>query len=59
MGKPVSIMLPYAPDWRWGLGGDTTPWYPTARLFRQDVRRDWSTVIAEIAESIRDPIAPI
>ena len=59
MGKPVSIMLPYAPDWRWGLRGDTTPWYPTARLFRQDMRRDWSTVIAEVAGSIRDPIAPI
>ncbi|HEX3881552.1 MAG TPA: tetratricopeptide repeat protein [Stellaceae bacterium] len=58
MGKPVSIMLPYAPDWRWGLKGETTPWYPTARLFRQDVRRDWSTVIAQVAESIRDPIAP-
>ncbi len=45
LGKPVSIMLPYAPDWRWGLGSETTPWYPSARLFRQDIRRDWSTVI--------------
>lgn len=55
MGRPVSIMLPYAPDWRWGLGDETTPWYPTARLFRQDISRDWSTVIAQVADSLRDP----
>jgi tetratricopeptide (TPR) repeat protein len=54
LGKPVSIMLPYAPDWRWGLGSETTPWYPSARLFRQDLRRDWSTVIARVADSLRN-----
>jgi hypothetical protein len=54
LGKPVSIMLPYAPDWRWGLGSETTPWYPSARLFRQDIRRDWSTVIARVADLLRD-----
>ncbi|HEY1796447.1 MAG TPA: tetratricopeptide repeat protein [Stellaceae bacterium] len=54
MARPVSIMLPYAPDWRWGLGSDTTPWYRSVRLVRQDVRRDWSTVIESIAESLRE-----
>lgn len=54
LGKPVSIMLPYAPDWRWRLGTETTPWYPSARLFRQDIRRDWSTVIAQVADSLRE-----
>lgn len=54
LGKPVSIMLPYAPDWRWRLGSETTPWYPSARLFRQDIRRDWSAVIAQVADSLRE-----
>ena len=35
MGRPVWVLVPFAPDWRWTLNGDTTPWYPTARLFRQ------------------------
>ena len=35
LGRPVWILLPYAPDWRWALGRDDSPWYPTARLFRQ------------------------
>jgi tetratricopeptide (TPR) repeat protein len=52
MGKPVWIMIPYAPDWRWGLDGERTPWYPAARLFRQDRRRDWPAVIARIAEAL-------
>jgi ADP-heptose:LPS heptosyltransferase len=34
MKKPVWVLTPETPDWRWGLKGETTPWYPTARLFR-------------------------
>jgi tetratricopeptide (TPR) repeat protein len=49
MGKPVWIMLPYAPDWRWLVGRDDSPWYPTARLFRQSAARDWQPVVAKIA----------
>jgi hypothetical protein len=45
-------MLPYAPDWRWGLDGERSSWYPTARLFRQDDSRDWSPVIARIADAL-------
>ncbi|HWB47603.1 MAG TPA: tetratricopeptide repeat-containing glycosyltransferase family protein [Stellaceae bacterium] len=52
MGKPVWIMLPYAPDWRWLLERGDSPWYPTARLFRQDATRDWRPVIATIAAEI-------
>jgi ADP-heptose:LPS heptosyltransferase len=52
MGKPVWIMLPYAPDWRWLLDRDDSPWYPTARLFRQPRPRDWDTVARRIADSL-------
>jgi len=40
LGRPVWIMVPYSPHWCWGVGRDLTSWYPTARLFRQDVRQD-------------------
>jgi ADP-heptose:LPS heptosyltransferase len=39
LGKPVWILLPFIPDWRWLLDRDNSPWYPTARLFRQDDSR--------------------
>lgn len=53
MGKPVWIMLPYSPDWRWLLNREDTPWYPTARLFRQPEPRRWEPVIARIAGELR------
>jgi Tfp pilus assembly protein PilF len=48
MGKPVWILLPYAPDWRWLLERNDSPWYPTARLFRQSHPRDWSQVVRDV-----------
>jgi tetratricopeptide (TPR) repeat protein len=48
MGKPVWIMLRYNPDWRWLLDRDDSPWYPTARLFRQDDSRAWDSVITRV-----------
>ncbi len=53
MGKPVYILLPYiGVDWRWGIAGDTTPWYPTARLLRQPEPGDWDSVIARLAAEL-------
>jgi Tfp pilus assembly protein PilF len=52
MGKPVWIMLPFAPDWRWLLGRSDSPWYPSVRLFRQGADRRWQPVMAEIAAEI-------
>jgi tetratricopeptide (TPR) repeat protein len=52
MGKPVWILLPYAPDWRWLLDRSDSPWYPTARLFRQSRSGDWGDVARQIAEAL-------
>lgn len=53
MGHAVWVMLPFAPDYRWGVAGAATPWYPGARLFRQSARGDWSTVISEIVAGLK------
>ncbi len=52
LGKPVWLMLPFAPDWRWLLGRDDTPWYPTMRLYRQPRLGDWTSVIARIRDDL-------
>ena len=49
LGIPVWLMLPHAPDWRWMLGRDDTPWYAGMRLFRQDRPGDWPGVIKRVA----------
>jgi Flp pilus assembly protein TadD len=53
MGKPVVILLPYAADFRWMRNRDDTPWYPTAKLFRQPSFGDWDSVIARVADELR------
>jgi Tetratricopeptide repeat len=52
MGRPVWIMLPRAPDWRWLLERTDTPWYPTVRLFRQPTVRRWDDVAQTIATEL-------
>ncbi len=52
MGRPVWVLLPIAPDWRWTRDGGTTPWYPTARLFRQTSLGDWDGVLARVADEL-------
>ncbi|HKA46355.1 MAG TPA: tetratricopeptide repeat protein [Burkholderiales bacterium] len=54
MGKRVWLLLPFAPDWRWLLQRDDSPWYPTATLLRQPTIGDWASVI-ERARSIPFP----
>jgi hypothetical protein len=49
MGRDTWILLPHRPDWRWGREGATTPWYPTARLFRQPTAGDWGSVVETVA----------
>jgi len=52
IGKPVWILTPFAPDWRWMLKRQDSPWYPTARLFRQPARGDWATVVERIRQEL-------
>jgi hypothetical protein len=52
LAKPVWILLPFPPDWRWLLGSDKTRWYPTARLFRQATAGDWNGVCARVADAL-------
>jgi len=54
LGKPVWVLLPYAPDWRWLLEREDSPWYPTARLFRQPRSGDWDDVLRHIATALGD-----
>ncbi len=58
MGRPVWVLLPFAPDWRWTLDGETTPWYPTARLFRQPAIGDWDSVVARVGAELTRLFSP-
>ena len=52
VGIPVWILLPYAPDWRWGTDGETTRWYGSARLFRQPQPNDWQSVLQSVQQAL-------
>ena len=52
MGKPVWVLLPYSPDWRWLLGRDDSPWYPGARLFRQPAVGQWEPVLERVVRAL-------
>jgi hypothetical protein len=52
--KPFWVLLIFVPDWRWLLDRDDSPWYPTARLFRQDETRTWDNVIPRVHAALQD-----
>jgi tetratricopeptide (TPR) repeat protein len=52
MGKPVWLLLSFNADWRWLLGRDDSPWYPSARLFRQEIYGDWEGVVSMVAKEV-------
>jgi hypothetical protein len=52
LGLPVWLLLPHDADWRWMLGRDDSPWYPTMRLFRQPAAGDWTTVIEQVHQEL-------
>jgi hypothetical protein len=53
LGVRTWVALPYVPDWRWLLGRDDSPWYPTLRLFRQSRLGDWSSVFERMAGGLQ------
>ena len=59
LGKPVWILLPYVPDYRWLLDRDDSPWYPTARLFRQTAIRQYTDVLERMRADLRGWIAEL
>lgn len=52
MAKPVFLLLGFVADWRWLTGRDDSPWYPTARLFRQPAPGDWDAAVAALVEAL-------
>jgi hypothetical protein len=52
MGRDTWVLLPFWPDWRWMLDRADSPWYPTARLFRQSAPGGWDSVLAQVKEEL-------
>ena len=52
LGRPAWVLLPVVPSWRWMLGREDSPWYPSLRLFRQETQGDWDPVIAQLAAGL-------
>jgi len=57
IGRPIWVMLAFAPDWRWTTVGESSPWYPRARLFRQPTLGDWPSVVAVLRAELARFIA--
>ncbi len=56
LGRPTWVLLPRVPDWRWQLERADTPWYPSARLYRQTTRGDWNAVLARVASDLQSQL---
>ncbi|MFO1371560.1 MAG: hypothetical protein U1F42_03910 [Candidatus Competibacteraceae bacterium] len=54
MNKPVWVLLAQNADWRWLKGRDDSPWYPSARLFRQTAPGDWAALIVRVRQALQD-----
>jgi hypothetical protein len=53
LGRPVWVMAPYSPEWRYGFSGTAMPWYPAVRVYRQPQFGAWDPVIADVAVALR------
>jgi ADP-heptose:LPS heptosyltransferase len=59
LAAPVWGAIPFAPDWRWLLDREDSPWYPSARLFRQASPGDWAGVAERVAQALRAMSSPL
>jgi tetratricopeptide (TPR) repeat protein len=57
LGRPTWILLPFTPDYRWLLDRDDSPWYPSARLFRQNASRDYASVVDRVRAELKALVA--
>jgi hypothetical protein len=56
LGRPVWVLLPFVCGWRWLLDREDTPWYPTAKLFRQANIGDWTTVLDDVCTALKQAV---
>lgn len=56
MAKPLWVLLAYVPDWRWMLEREDSPWYPTAKLFRQQEEGDWDRLFINLKQALEDRV---
>lgn len=54
LGRPIWLLLAFAPDWRWGIAQENSPWYPGMRIFRQEVLGDWQGPLARIQAALAE-----
>ncbi len=59
MGKPVWLLLPRVPDWRWGNARVAAAWYPQLRMFRQQTPGDWQPVLQQVAHALAAAATPV
>ena len=52
VGRPVWLLAPFVTDWRWPLGREDSPWYPTMRVFRQKATGQWDEIIERVAKCL-------
>jgi hypothetical protein len=52
LGKPVWVLAPFSPEWRYGFAGEKMPWYPSVRIFRQPRYGEWQPVIDKVAQEL-------
>ncbi|MFH1044952.1 MAG: hypothetical protein V1796_07925 [Pseudomonadota bacterium] len=52
LGRPVWVLAPYSPEWRYGIAGDGMPWYPSVTMFRQSRYGEWEPVIERVAHKL-------
>ena len=56
MGKPVWLILPFSPDWRWFLNRPDSPWYPSMRIYRQENKGDWAPLFEGIKKDLNKAV---